>query len=115
MSQIMRQRPQELKLSPRLNTKSLTEMLSGICKVLIGMSVIMTLTGCAPSKTLLTPPIPSADLLTEPCKASDSGKNSDDELQSDIETLKCLAELRADKYRWQAFYKSTRAGMITKH
>ncbi|EHN4669778.1 hypothetical protein [Escherichia coli] len=49
---------------------------------------------------------PSADLMQEPCKASNAGRNSDEDLQADIETVNCLRQLRLDKYRWQAWYSA---------
>lgn len=51
-------------------------------------------------------PTPSADLMQEPCKGSNAGTNSDDDLQADIETAECLRQLRLDKYRWQAWYNA---------
>ncbi|KMV33927.1 hypothetical protein ACH50_14570 [Franconibacter pulveris] len=44
--------------------------------------------------------------MQEPCKASDAGRNSDEDLQSDVETMECLRQLRLDKYRWQAYYSA---------
>ena len=44
--------------------------------------------------------------MTAPCKASDAGKDSDEDLQSDVETAQCLRQLRLDKYRWQAYYRA---------
>lgn len=41
-----------------------------------------------------------------PCKASDAAKDSDEDLQADIESTQCLRQLRLDKYRWQAYYKA---------
>ena len=38
--------------------------------------------------------------------ASDAGKNSDEDLQADAETVECLHQLRLNTYRWQAWYKS---------
>lgn len=46
------------------------------------------------------------DLMSPPCKASDAGNDSDEDLQSDIETAQCLRQLRLDKYRWQAYYRA---------
>ncbi len=51
-------------------------------------------------------PTPSADLMQEPCKGSDAGANSDEDLQADIETAQCLRQLRLNTYRWQAWYKA---------
>ena len=45
--------------------------------------------------------------MTAPCKASDAGKDSDEDLQTDKETAECLRELRLNIYRWQAWYKSS--------
>ncbi|MCS5967297.1 hypothetical protein LNP26_00125 [Klebsiella variicola subsp. variicola] len=39
-------------------------------------------------------------------KASDAAKDSDEDLQADIESTQCLRQLRLDKYRWQAYYKA---------
>lgn len=55
-------------------------------------------------------PTPSADLMIEPCKASDAGKNSDEDLQSDLENMECMADLRLQVYRLQAYVTE-----ITKH
>ncbi|HEJ9319316.1 hypothetical protein [Klebsiella pneumoniae] len=44
--------------------------------------------------------------MNPPCKASDAGKDSDEDLQADIETAQCLRQLRLDKYRWQAYYRA---------
>ncbi|HGK4001942.1 TPA: hypothetical protein ACJ2O0_005382, partial [Klebsiella pneumoniae] len=51
-------------------------------------------------------PTPSPDLMSPPCKASDAAKDSDEDLQADIESTQCLRQLRLDKYRWQAYYKA---------
>ncbi|HHS9980251.1 hypothetical protein ACYBZN_17275, partial [Klebsiella pneumoniae] len=51
-------------------------------------------------------PTPSPDLMSPPCKASDAGNDSDEDLQSDVETAQCLRQLRLDKYRWQAYYRA---------
>jgi len=45
-------------------------------------------------------------LMREPCKASDAGANSDEDLQSDVETTQCLRQLRLNTYRWQAWYNA---------
>ncbi|STV64597.1 Uncharacterised protein [Klebsiella pneumoniae] len=57
--------------------------------------------------------------MSPPCKASDAGKDTDEDLQSDVETAECLRQLqsdvetaeclrqlRLDKYRWQAYYRA---------
>nr|DAN09546.1 MAG TPA: hypothetical protein [Caudoviricetes sp.]DAW22684.1 MAG TPA: hypothetical protein [Caudoviricetes sp.] len=44
--------------------------------------------------------------MSPPCKASDAAKDSDEDLQADIESTQCLRQLRLDKYRWQAYYKA---------
>jgi hypothetical protein len=44
--------------------------------------------------------------MNPPCRASNAGNNSDEDLQADIETAECLRQLRLDKYRWQAYYKA---------
>ncbi|HEC2612927.1 TPA: hypothetical protein R2K76_005886 [Raoultella ornithinolytica] len=64
----------------------------------------MMLCSCANVPSTL--PMPSPDLMTAPCKASDAGKDSDEDLQADIETAQCLRQLRLDKYRWQAYYRA---------
>jgi len=46
--------------------------------------------------------------MQEPCRASDAGTNSDEDLQADIETAECLRQLRLDKYRWQAWYNAVK-------
>jgi len=46
--------------------------------------------------------------MQEPCRASDAGANSDEDLQADIETAQCLRQLRLDKYRWQAWYNAVK-------
>ncbi|ELM7985844.1 hypothetical protein Q2Q12_002968 [Escherichia coli] len=46
--------------------------------------------------------------MLEPCKGSNAGINSDDDLQADIETAQCLRQLRLDKYRWQAWYNAVK-------
>jgi len=66
----------------------------------------MSLSGCAERQSTL--PTPSADLMQEPCKGSNAGTNSDEDLQADIETAECLRQLRLDKYRWQAWYKAVK-------
>jgi hypothetical protein len=44
--------------------------------------------------------------MTDPCKASEAGRDSDEDLQSDTETLQCMRELRLNIYRWQAWHKA---------
>lgn len=61
---------------------------------------------CSCASELSTLPTPSPDLMSPPCKASDAGKDSDEDLQSDVETAQCLRQLRLDKYRWQAYYRA---------
>lgn len=67
---------------------------------------MMSLCGCASVPSTL--PTPSADLMQEPCRASNAGANCDEDLQADIETTECLRQLRLDKYRWQAWYNATK-------
>ncbi|HCJ1210811.1 TPA: hypothetical protein NQO03_005431 [Klebsiella pneumoniae] len=66
----------------------------------------LTMMLCSCASELSTLPTPSPDLMTAPCKASDAGKDSDEDLQSDVETAQCLRQLRLDKYRWQAYYRA---------
>ncbi len=55
-----------------------------------------------------TRPTPSADLMQEPCRgAIKAGTDSDEDLLADIETSKCLRELRTNIYRWQMWYRAT--------
>ena len=61
---------------------------------------------CSCASELSTLPTPSPDLMNPPCKASDAGKDTDEDLQADIETAQCLRQLRLDKYRWQAYYRA---------
>ena len=61
---------------------------------------------CSYASELSPLPTPSPDLMNPPCKASDAGKDSDEDLQADIETAQCLRQLRLDKYRWQAYYRA---------
>ncbi|CRL45831.1 hypothetical protein SGGMMB4_03920 [Sodalis glossinidius str. 'morsitans'] len=42
-----------------------------------------------------------------PCKVSDAGKNSDEDLLADIQTDECARELRTTIYRWQSWYRAT--------
>ncbi len=64
----------------------------------------MMLCSCVSAPSML--PTPSPDLMSPPCKASDAAKDSDEDLQADIESTQCLRQLRLDKYRWQAYYKA---------
>lgn len=51
------------------------------------------------------PPTPSASLKAEPCELSAAGKDSDEDLQADIENAQCAASLRQQVYGWQAWYE----------
>ncbi|HCT8712742.1 TPA: hypothetical protein OUA56_005014 [Raoultella ornithinolytica] len=66
----------------------------------------LTMMLCSCASELSTLPTPSPDLMNPPCKASDAGKDTDEDLQSDVETAQCLRQLRLDKYRWQAYYRA---------
>ncbi|EMC9752136.1 hypothetical protein WDR88_003593 [Enterobacter cloacae] len=45
--------------------------------------------------------------MNPPCKASDAGRDSDEDLQADTQTMECVRELRTTIYRWQAWYRAT--------
>lgn len=75
-------------------------------RIVLCASLAMLLCSCGSVQSTL--PTPSADLMQEPCRASDAGTNSDEDLQADIETAECLRQLRLDKYRWQAWYKAVK-------
>ena len=68
------------------------------------VGLMMLLCSCVSAPSML--PTPSPDLMSPPCKASDAGNDSDEDLQSDVETAQCLRQLRLDKYRWQAYYRA---------
>lgn len=65
---------------------------------------ILKLCSCSSEPSMLLTPSP--DLMNPPCKASDAGEDSDEDLQADTETAQCLHQLRLDKYRWQAYYRA---------
>ncbi len=44
----------------------------------------------------------------EPCTLSPAGSDSDTDLQSDVESAACVAKLRLNTYRWQAWYRSAK-------
>ena len=75
-------------------------------RIVLCASLTMLLCSCASVQSTL--PTPSADLMQEPCKGSNAGTNSDEDLQADIETAECLRQLRLDKYRWQAWYNAVK-------
>ncbi|EOM9751473.1 hypothetical protein ACNGWO_003891, partial [Salmonella enterica] len=54
-----------------------------------------------------TRPTISRDLMSPPCKASDAGRDSDEDLQADTQTTECVRELRTNIYRWQSWYRAT--------
>ncbi|MFM2747541.1 hypothetical protein AB8Q28_23910, partial [Klebsiella variicola] len=73
-------------------------------RIVLCVGLMMLLCSCVSAPSML--PTPSQDLMSPPCKASDAGNDSDEDLQSDIETAQCLRQLRLDKYRWQAYYRA---------
>jgi hypothetical protein len=60
------------------------------------LSAILTITLCSCGSEQSTRPTISPDLMNPPCKASDAGRDSDEDLQADTQTTECARA--ADKY-----------------